>query len=101
MKTLENNEAAYVSDWQQALAGEPHKEGSVLSAIIFSAIVCAAAYFTSGCVKHVELWGMKADFSGIDLSVGINGIDTVDNRRGIAPDAQVSTKAFEKKEARY
>jgi len=44
-----------------------------------------ALWSLTGCVvRKVDFWGAKIEFNeGFDLRAGMNGIDKVDDRRGI------------------
>jgi hypothetical protein len=44
----------------------------------------------TGCVKHIETpGGTKIDFvTGFDFGAGFNGVDKVDNKRGINPEGK-------------
>jgi len=46
----------------------------------------ATASIMTGCMRSIDAWGLKVDFAeGMDVHAGINGIDNVDDRRGINP----------------
>ena len=53
-------------------------------------IYFAATLMLTGCVKHIETsGGTKIDFvTGADFHIGLNGIDTVKDSRGIQPKQQ-------------
>jgi len=50
----------------------------------------ATASLMTGCMRSIDAWGLKVDFAeGMDLHAGFNGIDNVDDRRGINPKDKV------------
>lgn len=54
--------------------------------VLLGLLFCCAEALT-GCVKHIETsGGTKIDFvTGADFHIGLNGIDTVKDSRGIQP----------------
>ncbi len=64
-------------------------EGSCVGAIVLVAALLAVLVNSTGCgaitgIKRLDAWGFVMDFSpGMDVHAGINGIDQVDDRRGI------------------
>ena len=60
----------------------------VIKVLVLAGLVSTA---TTGCgqilgIKRMDAWGFKAEFnSGQDFHIGTNGIDSVNDQRGVAP----------------
>lgn len=74
------------------------KAGAVIAAILLGLI----ALNTTGCVpavlgiKTYQSGDTRIDFvTGWDASASVNGIDTVNNKRGIAPSSNPNYQAIE------
>lgn len=55
--------------------------------VLFAVVLLCSSAFVQGCVKRIETsGGTKIDFiTGFDVGASLNGIDTVQNQRGIKP----------------
>lgn len=54
---------------------------AIMFAIVFWT---AVAFFCTGCVRTIDLWGAKVEFvPGFDVHAGANGVDKVHDQRGV------------------
>lgn len=57
----------------------------LITMFVFISLLTGCGALTG--MKKVDAWGFKAEFvTGADFHVGANGIDRVQDRRGIQPD---------------
>lgn len=59
----------------------------VVAAGVLAGLLFVCLEVLTGCVKHIETsGGTKIDFvTGLDVGASLNGVDTVQNERGIKP----------------